>query len=98
MVIQFVPNLDTELTLSPDTSAESIQLLVLLLQHVRVVIMDLLVVEVALIRRPLGLVAVREESSSVGNIIINGRRGDGAVVEADRLGRVGGVARAFQKG
>lgn len=46
--------------------------------------MDLLIIEVALVRRSFfGLVTVREESGSVGSIIVDGRSGDGAVVEAD---------------
>lgn len=58
--------------------------------------MDLLVIEVALFWRPFfGFVAVRKESGSVGSILVTGRGGDGAVMEADRLGRIGRVAGAF---
>lgn len=98
MIVQLVSDLDTEFTLAANTSSEAIQVLVLLLDHVLVIIMDLLVVQVALFRRPLGFVAVRKEGGSVGRVVMSGRSGDGTVVEADRLGRIGGVAGSFQKG
>ena len=99
MIVQLVSDLNAKLALSPNTGPESIQMLVLLLQHGLVVFVDLLVVEVALVRRALGLIAVREESGAVGCIVVDqGGGGDGAVVEADRLGRVGGVAGSFQEG
>ncbi len=85
MIIKFVPDLNTELPLSPNARSQSIQLLILFLQHGLVIIVDLLIVEVALLRRSVGIITVREESRSAGRFIVHGAIGGGAVVEADRL-------------
>lgn len=66
VLVQFVSDLYAEISLPPYAFTQSVQLLVLVPQYVFVIIVYLLVVERALIRRCFWVVAVGEQCCSVG--------------------------------
>lgn len=98
LALELLANLLAELSLPPDTRAQHIQLLVLLAQHLAVVRVDLLVVEIRVVGRGVGVgvVAVWEELCAVGI------RRIGCVGEADGFGfwglGLGGCEVALQGG
>lgn len=85
LTIQLIPNLHRQLPLPPYALPEPIQLLVLRREHLAVVRVDLLVVELALVARGVDrVVAVREQLCA--RWILGGRgagAGAGGVGEAD---------------
>lgn len=97
LILQLVANLDTQIPLPPNTLPQPVQVLVLPPQHLRVVLVDLPVIQPALIRRGLGVrfVAVREQRGAVGVVLGVG----GGVGEADGFVGAGGVGGgAFEEG
>ena len=72
--VQLVPDLDAQVPLPPDAFSEPVQLVVLLLDDVLVVRVDLLVVELGVVRPLLvgggGVVPVGEEGGAVGGVLI----------------------------
>ena len=80
MLVQLVPNLNAQISLPSYTFAQSVQLLVLLVEYVLVVFVYLLVVERVLVGRRVGVVAVGEECGAVCVVFFFGQGG--------RLGRV----------
>jgi hypothetical protein len=86
LAIQLITNLNRQLPLPSDTLAQPIELLVLLREDLRVVLVNLLVIELALVLRRIdGFIAVREELGAraiVGDV--------GGVGEADGFRRGGG--------
>lgn len=104
VIVQLVSNLDAQLSLPADTVAQPIELLVLISEYVLVILVDLLVVQLALIRGPLlGLVPIRKQRGSVGIVLFIWRGGIGCgarvVSKADGFGGIGGVGvGTFEKG
>lgn len=69
MFIELVPDLNAEFPLSSDAIPQPIQLFVLRSEHLSVVRMYLLVVEVTLVRWRFWIIAVGKERRSVGIFI-----------------------------
>ena len=96
MIVELVANLDAQLPLPADAVTQPIQLLVLIPEHVLVVLVDLLVVQLALVRRGpavLGFVPIWEQRGAVGVVLFIrcGSSGARVVGKADGFGRVGRV-------
>ena len=87
LAIQLIPNLDAQIPLPPDTDSQPIQLLVLIPYNIAMVLMNLHVIEMALIwRGRIGrVIAVGKERGAVGGFLGVGRRGVG---EADGFGGI----------
>ena len=86
LAVQLVPNLHAQLALPPDGGTQGVELIVLVTQHGAVVLVDLLVVEVRLVGRQLGiLIAVRlveQRRAVLGGVCVV------VVPEAHALGRM----------
>ena len=67
LVVKLSANCQTQLTLPPNRRAQMIQLLILLSQHVAMILVNLLVRQLAVVRRAsvIWIVAIREQRSSV---------------------------------
>lgn len=81
MRVEFIANLHTEFTLTTDGLAKAIELFILILEYLRMVLMELLVVHlsslVAVAEAVIWIVAVGSEE------VLRGR--GGCVAESDRL-------------
>lgn len=91
MLVQLISNLYTQIPLAAYAFAQPVQMLVLLPQHVLVVLVYLLVVKRALIRRRVRVVAVGEQCGSVGVFLGQCRRLR-VVGESDGFGCIRRVA------
>ena len=84
VAIEFVAYLHAEFALATDARAQAIELVVLVLDDLAVVFMNLLVVEIGLVGRGIGIriVAVGEEGCAIGIVVVVGAF-RGVVAEAN---------------
>lgn len=97
LILQFVANLYTQISLPSNTLSQPVQIFILSPQHLRVILVYLLVIQMTLIGRsfPLRLVPVRKQRRSIRLFLRVWR----CVGEPDGLVRSGGVGRrAFEEG
>ena len=89
MAIEFVADLNAQLALTPYALAQHVKLLVLLANNLRVILVDLLIVEMAIVRSRVGNIAIRKQSGTVGILAVKRRWGCArSVGETHGLGRV----------